>query len=145
MKIIAIFSALSLVALLLGQGCQSAQSQGQGRQASKEPAIITQGMSVEEVRSLLGEPDRIYPFENDQVEADVWVYRRTKDSSVRMVQTGTQELPYWDPITGVYRPINDPILRPEVSKVTEITEFLIIDGEVVSWRRKHEQDRDMMR
>ncbi|EDY82658.1 hypothetical protein VDG1235_2281 [Verrucomicrobiia bacterium DG1235] len=52
-----------------------------------------------------------------------------------------EEIPFFDPITGEYRPMLEPVLTPETSTLIVETQFLVYQDTVVSWKSKGELDK----
>ena len=57
-------------------------------------------------------------------------------SETRMVTKGFQQIPVRDPQTNGIMMIPERILESETESITQVTEFLIMDGQVVSWKQR---------
>lgn len=100
-------------------------------------------MAAAELVANLGEPDLKHPLHDYSVEAEVWVYNRTLASKSRMVLTGTQSTRLWDPVNKRTVTVDMPVYQPEKSATVEVSEILMIRGQVHSWKRKTINDRDV--
>lgn len=143
-----IFCRLFALGLLAGAfaagGCESASSTlaGEGRKITQDsPVEVTKGMPAADLLAELGEPDEIRPAEPAVEGAEVWVYRRNA-SNVDMKITGTKETPHYDPITGAYQPIIDPIYQAQTSTVREEIVILMVEGAVEAWKVNRRADKN---
>lgn len=104
------------------------------------PVIIEKGMPAADLIAALGEPDKVKQVDPPREGFEIWVYsQRRQDYDLKV--TGYKETPYWNPITGVYTPIKDPVYNGELTTVTRETEFLIGEGVVLTWKDETKADR----
>ncbi len=102
--------------------------------------MIEVGMPVEALVELIGEPDSVRPYGNEEVEGvELWIYEQ-KDSDTEMVSTDMEERLYIDPITGEERTVFENIMSPEVTVRSTTTIFLIAEGAVRAWKVEREED-----
>ncbi len=99
------------------------------------------GMPAAQVRELIGAPRRVKAIKREGVAAEVWFYSYRAPAGVRQVVTGTREIPYVDPITGVMRSIPEPIYSQERVYLEETTELLIVEGTLAASRRYRASDK----
>lgn len=130
-------------ALALLAGCTTpAPSSAQANQpapskaaASDDPAQkLKPGMSPTEVREVMGQPDLIRPMEAPIGTSEVWVFHRDVLSNVGLAITGTREVPYVDPLTGVTRTIHEPVYNQQTVTTRDRLELLWFDGKLVTWK-----------
>ncbi len=99
------------------------------------------GMPAAQVRELIGAPRRVKTIKREGVAAEVWFYSYRAPAGIRQVVTGTRDIPYVDPITGVMRSIPEPIYSQERLYLEETTELLIVDGTLAASRRYRASDK----
>lgn len=99
------------------------------------------GMPAATVRELIGAPRRVKTLKREGVEAEVWFYSYRKQTGVRQVVTGTREIPYVDPISGIVRAMHEPIYNQERVYLEETTELLIVEGTLAGSRRYRTADK----
>ena len=73
--------------------------------------------------------------------AEVWIYRRTAVVGVDLVPTGTEDVPYVDPLSGQTRMIQNPVYNQETRTVEEELQLLLYEGRLVSWKRGFREKR----
>lgn len=129
---------LAFVAVL--SGCSSLSSMPGKKVAPTEGIQIYNGMPVAELVELLGEPMKVEGIEAPREGFEVWVYKLVA-KDIRYEATGTEEIPFYDPVTGEYRPLTESIINPRTSTLTVETQFLIADGVVVGWKRNMDVDK----
>ena len=132
---------LCLLALVVLAGCVTTSASK--RPDLTEPFSVTRNMPAEELVANLGEPDLKHPLHDYSVDAEVWVYNRTLSSKSRMVLTGTQATRLWDPVSRSTITVDMPVYQPEKSATVEVSEILMIRGQVYSWKRKTINDREV--
>ena len=66
-------------------------------------------------------------------------------SGTRLVTKGFQEIPVRDPQTNGIMMIPERILESETDSVTQVTEFLIMDGKVISWKQRIDEQSTRVR
>ena len=143
----AFFLMIGLFTLMAG--CASAPAAGPrpaeapGKKAQDPFAAVQQGMTAEEVRSLVGEPKEIKPMKTAGLKSEVWLYDRKIADLTRMSDVGDVEVPVINPITGVTSTTKNTImnLREEDITVYETVEVLMIDGHLAALKRKQWSDR----
>lgn len=84
----------------------------------------------------MGEPDQKSTIEKSGSSGSIWTYRHLMHLGTRMVTKGFQEIPVRDPETNGIKMIPERILESETESITQVTEFLIMDGHVVSWKQR---------
>ena len=134
----AVLPALLLGAALLA-GCQSTDAPAAPRTGL---AALARGQTPDEVRALWGEPTETRPLAPDAPNAVVWVYRRLIKASDSPVATTVEEVPYFDPLTGVYTPIKDPHYTLATSELTQTIELVFVDGRLSAWKRHLSEEKN---
>lgn len=134
------FQIFSLISILLAStGCETTASK------SKEPPpegfAIKRGDSVLTLIEQMGEPDQKSSIEKSGSTGAVWTYRHKMRSKIRMVPTGTREIPVYDRMTEQTIMVSEPTFTQESSSLDQITEFLVMDGKVISWKQRIDDDR----
>jgi hypothetical protein len=134
---------VALIVAILALGSTSCSSTGSavGSEISASgPVIIEKGMPAADLVAALGEPDKVEPVDPPRDGFEIWTYsKRKQDYDLKV--TGYKETPYWNPITGVYTPIKDPVYKSEMTTITRETEFLIGEGVVLTWKDETKADR----
>lgn len=102
----------------------------------KEPFMVKRGTTAEELIAVLGEPHIRHPVAEYSVDAEIWVYNRTVGSNSKMIMTGTESQPYWDPTERRVIWLEMPVYEPEVTASVEVTEIMMLQDQVYSWERK---------
>ena len=129
---------LALLALGLA-GCETTSNANKALNATDIPIVITKGMSADELKAALGDPDDISPFKDNE-GAEVWTYRKI-DKTVDMVVTGTKDVPYVDPFTGEQKMLQESVLNPETRTTETETKFLVVFGKVAAWNTNQKSSR----
>lgn len=134
--------ALSLLALA-GSGCESTkvapETVAESRIESLDtPFTVQRGTSAADLVKYLGEPQRKYPFEKHDVEAEVWVYERNIGADSELVIINTETRYYWDRQENDMVEYQEPVYGHQVSSNKEITEILLVDNAVSAWKRTTE-------
>lgn len=119
-------------------GCSSVTSVPGKKVAAGPEIVIRNGMPASELLELLGEPREVRDIEAPREGFEVWVYYQVANS-VEYEAIGTEEIPFFDPITGEYKPVMEPVYSPETSTLTVETQFLIADGFVAGWSRQSDK------
>ncbi len=123
-----------LVILIFLTGCETTALESK---APPPDAIeIKRGAPVATLIEQMGEPYQKSTIEKSGSTGDVWSYRHQMRSKSRMVITDTQEVPFYDREQNETIIIRKPVLSQEISYVTQITKFLIMDGRVISWKQQ---------
>lgn len=91
------------------------------------------GLRRAEIRELLGRPSAVRPMESGDGKAEVWVYDRPVQTSVRAVSTGMRDEPWVDPITGEMRMLKVPILEYETESRHVELRLLMFHGRLINW------------
>lgn len=104
-------------------------------------AALTKGLTPDEVRALWGEPTTTRPLAAGTDNAVVWVYRRQLKTSDFPVATTVEEVPYFDPLTGVYTPIHDPAYTLATSELTQTIELVFVDDRLSAWKRSLTEEK----
>lgn len=100
-------------------------------------------MSSQDVRSTIGKPKRIKPMSQDGVVAEVWLYSYDTPAGVKQIATSMREIPFFDPITGVMRMIQEPVYSQQMTYVVETTELLMVDGALANSKRYRNMKQDL--
>lgn len=136
-----ISKSLSLVAVLVGTFLTGCNSTEEGMRSRSKQVSIFNGMAVEDLIAEIGEPTAVKPTDPASADSEIWLYVN-KHTSVEYKATRTQLTPFFDPLTGEYTPITEPVYSPESTRVIKITYFLVIDGKVAGWKIHRAADRD---
>lgn len=124
----------------VSNGSSAQEKQGQAVKGSQKMLLI--GMSGAEVRKTIGKPATIAPLVVKDKQAEVWTYRRPLGTRVRQISASVQRQP------SLYAPgsckhetlVNEPVIQLETLQVTEITELLFLNDELIIAKR-HEESR----
>lgn len=131
------FCVVLVVALLAGCGTPT----GSRPATATGLAALEKGLTFDQLRALWGEPTSTRPFREDSPNAIVWVYRRPVKTSDWPVATTVEEVPYFDPLTGVYTPIKDPHQTLARTEITQVIELIFIDGKLAAWKRSLSEEK----
>jgi len=93
-------------------------------------------MSTDELRKLVGEPDKVTEKSDSTGVFEIWEYLHSTDLGTRLAQTGQASVPYVDPVTGQQRTMFDESLTRERTYAHETLEVLIKDARTVYWKLK---------
>lgn len=137
--IICLLAGALAVLGMLG-GCANPSDSGPA--AATGLAALEKGLTFGQLRALWGEPTSTRPFREDTANAIVWVYRRPVKTSDWPVATTVEEVPYFDPLTGVYTPIKDPHQTLARTEVTQVIELIFIDGKLAAWKRSLSEEKN---
>ena len=141
MKNLTLFSrALALlITLTLLAGCETTTKRSK---TPPTPAFaIKRGDSVMTLVEQMGDPERKSTIEKEGSTGEIWSYRHKMRSKVRIVPTGTRDVAVYDRKTEQTIMMTEPTFTQESSSIDQITEFLIMEGTVVSWKQRVENDR----
>ncbi|HYC71432.1 MAG TPA: hypothetical protein VEB66_09520 [Opitutaceae bacterium] len=105
-------------------------------------AALEKGLTFEQLRARWGEPTAARPLRHGAEDAVVWIYRRPVKTSDAPVATTVEEVPYFDPLTGVYTPILDPHHTLATTQVTQVIELVFIDGQLAAWKRSLTEEKN---
>lgn len=131
--------AIAAISLVLS-GCASTSTAVGKPIAAPTKIVIAKGMPVSELIAAIGEPKEITPTNPPQEGFEVWVYEKSA-TTVTAVTTGMKETPYFNPITGIYSPILEPVIGRSQTTQEETTRFLVAEGKVLAWKVDREQSR----
>lgn len=131
---------LALVFAALLAGCATPAAPGPS--AASGLAALQKGLTFDQLRALWGEPTETRPFRDGADNTVVWIYRRPVKTSDWPVATTVEEVPYFDPLTGVYTPIKDPHTTLARSEVTQVIELVFIDGQLAAWKRSLSEEKN---
>lgn len=141
MKLLSIYlrAFALLIALTALAGCETTAPQA--KEPPPEAFAVKRGDSVMTLIEQMGEPEKKSTIEKAGSTGEIWAYLHQMRSKIRMVPTGTREVPVFDRETEQVIMVSEPIFTQEFSKLDQITEFLIMDGLVVSWKQRVADDR----
>ena len=140
-------TVLLSIAALLGAGCETtaptARSSGSAgtTAAAPQPPPLKVGMTAEQVRAAWGEPSEIVPLENAPKPGETWRYRQVLRSTDRQVAATVEEVPFFDPLTGAYRPQKEIRQSQETISIVQVTELIMLEGQLVGWKRSLNEER----
>jgi hypothetical protein len=133
-----ILPALLLAALLAGCASPSAPTAA----PATGLAALQKGLTFDQLRAMWGNPTETRPFRDGANNSVVWVYRRPVKTSDWPVATTVEEVPYFDPLTGVYTPIKDPHTTLARTEVTQVIELVFVDGQLAAWKRSLNEEKN---
>jgi hypothetical protein len=131
-------------------GCESPSVSGPGPAAAPAMAAakksnpfdaITKGMTVAEVRALVGDPLATKPIRTGGMDGEIWSYQFKVGETVREVSLGTQELPLTNPRTGVTGTTQEPVYSHEFTVSYQDIKMLVIGGLLVEIVRQPRTER----
>lgn len=125
---------LAILPLALALAACSTTETSVGPEAEAANVVIEKGMPVADLVAAIGEPDAVRQVDPPREGFAIWTYEKTQEN-VTLAATGTTETPYFNPITGVYTPIKDVTYSPQRERVEMVTEFLVGEGVVLSWKQ----------
>lgn len=115
---------------------------GSLRPAAANPLeALAKGMTGDEVKAAWGAPLEIRPFKDDADNARVWVYQRNLRTNQTPVAATLQEVPFYDPISGEYRPFKEPYFNEQITTTTQVVELIMVDDRLTGWRRSLSEQR----
>ncbi|HTO04429.1 MAG TPA: hypothetical protein VL069_12035 [Opitutus sp.] len=141
-----------VAAVLLATGCSTSPADGTPTTAnSPSPSMGTpsiyqrliKGMRRAEVANYLGKAAEVKPFVSKGAVGEIWVYKTTFPGSTRQVAAAMQDVPFVNPITGEMGTLQEPVMRNEITTITEVTELLFIKDLLVEWKQKRYADRHL--
>ena len=124
------FMSLATLALLALAGCSSGPTAA-SRDANPF-ARLALGMTVDEVRTLVGAPRSIRPDPAGGAGDEFWHYRHKLDETSREVSIGTRDVPAVNPLTGEEIIIQEPVMAREFAILYLDVELKIIDGRLMA-------------
>lgn len=146
-KLMFVFVAAALVVA----GCASSTSPGNAvaqdsvaRVAADPDAHLRTGMTVEQVRGVLGSPDVIRPLASSEGKGETWVYAVRIPQGVNVVTGETVSRPYFDPFTNQMKEIQEPAYRKqEIVTLVERLSLLIYDGRLEKWVKTQDVEKKL--
>jgi hypothetical protein len=121
-------------------GCETTNVAETAETSPPESLEIKRGTSVTELLHHIGEPSKKYAMGDPELQAEVWVYEReiVLDTEEIIVDTRTEM--YWDHDQEEIVEYEQPVYEMQVTKAKVVTEFLIVAGEVYSWKQKQDAE-----
>lgn len=110
-------------------------------QAASQPPPLKVGMTDEEIRAAWGPPAEILPLENAPAPGEIWRYRTVLRSAQRQVAATVVEVPYVDPISGLYIPQKEITQSQETVSQVQTTDLIVVEGRLVGWKRSLNEER----
>jgi hypothetical protein len=104
---------------------------------------LRKGMTPAAVRAVMGEPVEVVPLPAPEGTSERWLYRQLPRNVVEQKVTGTQEIPYVDPITGQQRMIPEPVYSNVTTTIVEEIHLLWFNGELISWTTQRKENRSI--
>jgi hypothetical protein len=98
-------------------------------------------MTSDEVRAAWGAPTEVIPLENAPVPGETWRYRTVLRSTQRQVAATVQEVPYFDPISGLYIPQKEITQSQETISQVQNTDLIMVEDKLVGWKRSLHEER----
>lgn len=145
--------AAALTSALLSAGCSSPAVKTTAAPASaanpapaetpsdlKPFGKLQKGMRAAEVLALLGPAEEISAAVTEGTKSEVWLYRHLYSGKPKTVAAEMQEVPFFDPVTGAMRMVMEPVMRTEVTRVSETTELLLIKDLLVEWKQSRKNE-----
>jgi hypothetical protein len=129
-----------LIALTALTGCETTAPKAQT--PPPEAFAIKRGDSVLTLIEQIGEPEKKSTLKKEGSTGEVWTYRHPMRSKVQMVPSGTREVAIYDRQTEQTVMVTEPTFTQQSSHLTQITEFLIMDGKVISWKQRIDDNRN---
>lgn len=109
----------------------------------KAKPTLDLGMTAEQIVQIAGKPERVKKMKQEGIDAEVWYYSFKKAAGTTMVATSVQEIPYFDPLTGVMKTLKEPVHSLAHDYLVETTELLMIDGKLAQAKRYRSLKRDI--
>lgn len=132
MKTLYPFIASLAIVLFLG-ACETTTSSSQSK-ADADDITLSKGMSVDEVRNVMGEPLSIKKEKMPEGILETWVYEKTRHLTTQDA-SGTREVPYVDAITRESRTRIETVLRMKTVQFTLTTNLFIFNGYLRGWKQ----------
>jgi len=103
-------------------------------------AALEKGMTADTVKRIMGAPAEIRPMPSSTDRAEIWVYRRTTQGSVRQVQVGSKTIPLSTVVDSngavrVLQSIEEPIFSQQFEIFDETVSLLMYDRQYVERKR----------
>ena len=135
----AAFLALAGCATAPDSPAKETTSAAAAKSDAKPAKKLRRGMKPAEVRAMLGEPTEVNPHTGSDRAEETWFYRRQVGEHTGQKVTGTQELPYVDPMTGDARTMMEPVYTTYTAKVIEELTLYWKNGELVDWKARRRE------
>lgn len=100
--------------------------------------VLGKGATEAQVRAAWGEPKSIRPFRDIGV---IWTYEIDLRTVQQPVAATMVEVPYLDPITEVYTPVQEPSVTPQTTTYIQTIELLMVDGKLNASNRRVSEHR----
>lgn len=113
-------------------------------------AELRQGLTMAEVKALIGEPlqvrnEVLAGKDAPAAKVTLWVYGRTLSSDYKTVVAEMEEVPYFDPLTGEAKPQQQPIHSQERIDRSELIVLAFTGGKVTDIQRQVRQNKILSR
>lgn len=146
---LALMILISTIPVLLTTGCGTTSGGGAtkpttARIVADPDANLKQGMTVEQLRGLLGEPAETRPLATSEGRGETWVYVVRTPKGVNVVTGETVSRPYFDPFTNQMKEIEEPAYRKqEIVTLVERLSLLIYDGKLEKWVKSQDVEKKL--
>jgi hypothetical protein len=143
-----IHSILTIIALgsLVATGCTAPSTESDrgasstAQDTSGAQLTLAPGTKLAEVEAQLGKPVRTSQVQDNGNTIDVRVYERLVGTRMDNIALNMAQTPWFDPITGEYRPLSEPVTTTQqVDLIEEIVVFFMGDAVVGSRRTVSER------
>lgn len=137
-----LLAALSL-AFVPGAAASDSATQRQAGETNQTSTrrMIEIGMPADEVRALIGEPNRTKRVKSEGTDAEIWYYTYTKTGGTKHVVASMQDVPYFDSMSNSMKMRPEPVYGLETETLTETTELLFVDGVLAASKRYQTKGR----
>lgn len=132
---------LVTLAVFFAAGCTAPATRGTRPTEANPLEFLKKGLTGDEVKAVWGNPEEIRPLAEDTENAKVWVYRRNLRTTQRPVAATLQEVPFFDPISGEYRPFKEPYFNEQTSTIVQTVELVMVDDRLAGWHRSLSEQR----
>lgn len=130
------FLALAPVAIALlvtiPSGCKTTGSASDQPTANAQAPNIMKGSSTDDLLAAMGAPLKIEQLEQPQ-GVEVWHYEIEK-STTDLTPFKTVEVPYFDPITGVEKTLQEPVMVPQTTTSKTHIRVFVANDAVLGWK-----------
>ncbi len=131
--------ALSATALFT-QGCSTTSVEI--TDTAYQSSEIKKGSPIEDLIVAMGEPTRVETVREQPLLLESWIYIRER-SRTEMIDTGTIEVPYVNPITGEDGVMHEIVSDPQTTTQIDTITVYVSEGIVLSWKIQRKTDRDI--
>ncbi len=135
--IISLFFVISFSA-----GCKTTTLVGET--PPSEAIELKRGDSVDTLIAQMGEPEKKSILEKEGSSGEVWTYRHQMRSKNHLVPTGTRQVPVYDRLTEETIMVPETVYSSEISDIDLVTEILVMDGRVISWKQRVDEVRTLV-